>query len=66
MTTLISVLGVCVYRIIWVSLITPGQGLKRIVACYPISWVICAILVSGYYFYKQKRIIAGMEGRTGI
>lgn len=59
-TTIISVLGVCVFRIIWVSLITPGQGLRRIVACYPISWVMCAILVSAYYFYEQKRIIERM------
>lgn len=64
-TTVISVLGVCVFRIIWVSLITPGQGLKRIVACYPISWIVCAVLVSGYYFYKQKKIIARMEGENG-
>ena len=63
-TTVISVLGVCVFRIIWVSLIPPGQGLTRIVACYPISWIICAALVSGYYFYKQKRIIERMEGKT--
>lgn len=63
-TTIISVLGVCVFRIIWVSLITPGQGLRRIVACYPISWVMCAILVSAYYFYKQKRIIERMGAES--
>ena len=65
-TTVISVLGVCVFRIIWVGLITPGQGLKRIVACYPISWIICAVLVSGYYFYKQKRIIQRMDGKGSL
>lgn len=64
-TTVISVLGVCVFRIIWVSMIPAGQGLTRIVACYPISWIMCAALVSAYYFYKQKRIIARMEGRNG-
>ena len=65
-TTVISVLGVCVFRIIWVSLITPGPGLERIVACYPISWIVCAALVSGYYFFKQKRIIARMEGKNAL
>ena len=64
-TTIISVLGVCVFRIIWVSLIPPGQGLQRIVACYPISWIMCAALVSAYYFYKQKRIIRRMESKAG-
>ncbi len=64
-TTIISVLGVCVFRIIWVSLIPPGQGLQRIVACYPISWIMCATLVSAYYFYKQKRIIRRMESKAG-
>lgn len=65
-TTIISVLGVCVFRIIWVSLIPAAEGLstlRRIVACYPISWVMCAVLVSSYYFYKQKRIIGRMEQR---
>lgn len=61
--TVISAVGVCVFRIIWVSLITAGQGLTRILACYPISWFMCAALVSGYYFYKQKRIIARMSGK---
>lgn len=64
-TTLISVLGVCVYRIIWVSFITPGRGLVWIVACYPVSWVVCAVLVSAYYFYKQKRIVKRMEVMNG-
>lgn len=60
-TTIISVFGICVFRIVWVSLITVGRGVEWIVVCYPISWLICAAMVSGYYFYKQKRIIAGMR-----
>ena len=60
-TTVISVLGICVFRIIWVGLITPGKGLRWIVACYPISWIMCAVFVSGYYLYKQNKIIARME-----
>lgn len=62
-TTLISVLGVCVYRIIWVNMIPAGQGLTWIISCYPISWVVCACLVSMYYFYKQKRIIDRVEAK---
>ncbi len=60
-TTVISVLGICVYRIIWVNMIPAGQGLTWIISCYPISWVVCAFLVSVYYFYKQNRIIGRME-----
>lgn len=60
-TTMISVLGVCIYRIIWVTMISAGRGLKWIIACYPISWIMCAVFVSGYYLYKQNKIIARME-----
>ncbi len=62
-TTVISVLGICVYRILWVNMIPEGKGLTWIVSCYPISWFVCALLVSGYYFYKQKKIINGMAGK---
>lgn len=62
-TTVISILGVCVYRIIWVNMIPPGRGLTWIISCYPISWVVCAFLVSVYYFYKQKRIIGRVEAK---
>lgn len=62
-TTVISILCVCVYRIIWVNMIPPGRGLTWIISCYPISWVVCAFLVSVYYFYKQKRIIGRVEAK---
>lgn len=68
-TTIISVFGICVFRIIWVSLIPASEGLsglRRIVACYPISWIMCAALVSGYYFYKQKRIIGRMKQKATV
>lgn len=60
-TTVISILGICVFRMIWIGLMPAGEGLTWIVACYPISWIVCAAFVSGYYFYKQKRIIAQMN-----
>ena len=56
-TTLVTVLGICVYRMVWVGFVTAGQSLDKIIACYPISWIACAAIVSVYYFYKQRKIL---------
>ena len=56
--TIISLLGVCAFRVIWVLFIVPGGTLSQIIICYPMTWIICSILCTIYYFYKQKRIEA--------
>lgn len=56
-TTLITMVGICLLRITWVTLIVPNGTLEEIVACYPITWVVAAIGMIGYYMYKQKKII---------
>lgn len=61
--TVISVVGICVYRIIWVSFIVSGESLGQLIACYPISWVMSAVATSVYYLYKQKRIIRSLKER---
>lgn len=55
-TTIISIVGICVFRIIWIFYIVPQGTLEQIALCYPISWVICAIAISVYYVYKQRQL----------
>ncbi len=59
--TIISLLGVCAFRVIWVLFIVPGGTLMQIIMCYPLTWFTCSVLCSIYYFYKQRRIeLAGI------
>lgn len=54
--TILTLVGVCLLRVVWVTWIVPDGTLEQIVACYPITWVVTAISMSLYYFYKQRRI----------
>ncbi len=56
MTTILTMSGVCLLRILWVRVIVPNGSLEEIVACYPITWLVTAVCVVCYYFYKEKRI----------
>ncbi|MCI5902279.1 MAG: MATE family efflux transporter [Blautia sp.] len=54
-TTLMTMTGVCILRVIWVMFLVPGGTLEQVIACYPITWVVTAAAMTLYYFYKQKR-----------
>ena len=62
--TVANLIGVCLYRIIWVKLIFPQGTMRQIMACYPISWTLITIFIAGYYLLKQKSILAKIE-RSG-
>ena len=46
-----TLLGVCVLRVLWVKLIAPlrGDSILFMLACYPISWTLTSILFVVYY-----------------
>lgn len=56
-TTLMTMSGICLLRIVWVSLIVPHGTLEEIIACYPITWLLCAVGMTVYYLYKQRKIL---------
>lgn len=56
-TTIMTLTGVCLLRVVWVLLIVPNGSLEQLIACYPITWVVTAAAMVLYYFYKQKRIL---------
>lgn len=58
-TTLMTMTGICLLRIVWVTLIVPNGTLEEIIACYPITWLLCAVSMTIYYLYKQRRILRG-------
>lgn len=56
-TTLMTLTGVCLLRVVWVMFLVPEGSLEQLIACYPITWVVTAAAMIVYYFYKQKQII---------
>ena len=56
-TTLMTMLGVCAFRVVWVLFIVPYGTLEQIVFCYPATWIVTATGMIIYYIYKQKKII---------
>ena len=60
-TTLMTLVGICAFRVIWVTLIVPDGTLEQIVACYPLTWFVCATGMIGYYHYKQRKILRGLR-----
>ncbi len=55
--TIANLVGICVFRIIWVTFVYPRGTFRQVVLCYPISWVLITIFIAGYYLVKQKSIL---------
>lgn len=52
----INLLGTCVFRLIWISLLnTSVVGVKWVYASYPISWLIIAVVLSLYWIRLRRR-----------
>lgn len=62
-TTIISLLGICGFRILYINVFSDGS-IRMISYCYPISWLISAVAVTAYYIYKQKRIEQSLSLRS--
>ena len=60
-TTLMTLIGICAFRVVWVTLIVPDGTLEQIIACYPLTWLVCAIGMIGYYHYKQRKILSELH-----
>lgn len=53
--TAINLSLICGVRAIWIFWLAKGAAMERIIACYPISWVLCAVAMTCYYiYYRQK------------
>lgn len=58
-STIMVLCGTCLFRIIWVTVITAGKSLEMILYCYPITWSICAVMFIMYYLWKQRKVYDG-------
>ena len=54
--TLITFLGVCVLRILWVAFVFPSHPMIRaLLFCFPVSWTVTSITYLVYYTIFMKR-----------
>jgi Na+-driven multidrug efflux pump len=68
--TLITVLGVCVLRAVWVFVVLPiFPGMGTIIAAYPVTWILSSIVFFLYY-KKGKWLVtgttAGVSSNNGL
>lgn len=63
---IMTLLGVCVLRVIWVKLIAPinPDSILFMLACYPISWSLTSLLFLLYY--KLGKWLARCKKRMGL
>lgn len=55
-TTIISITGICLFRIVWITVITVGGTLEEIIACYPVTWLVSAVAIIIYYTARQRAL----------
>lgn len=60
-STMITMVGICVLRVIWVTMIAGGGTLKQVILCYPVTWAVGALAMSAYYLYKQRNIFLSLS-----
>lgn len=54
---IISLLGICVLRIIWLQTAVPiWRDIKTVMFSYPITWVITSALFVSYYLIRKKMV----------
>jgi len=56
-TTACNLLCIVGFRLVWISIMGRSGNIDMILYCYPISWLLCGIMISIYYF-KRRNITA--------
>ena len=55
--TMITAVGICVYRVIWMFAVVPAwHEIRAIAISYPISWVMTAAAFIAYYPFARRRL----------
>ncbi len=54
---IIAFLGICGTRIVWVFTVFPyDRSFSTLLTCYPLSWIITALILVIYYLYFRKKV----------
>ncbi|SJZ35804.1 MATE family efflux transporter [Anaerorhabdus furcosa] len=53
---IISAIGICLVRVLWVFFVVPTyHDIIVLIACYPVTWILCTVAFSIYYRRKQLK-----------
>ena len=56
---IITGIGICGFRILWIAFIFPVfHTVRGITACYPASWALTAVAMLIYYMIKRRRVLS--------
>nr|MCR5716339.1 MATE family efflux transporter [Lachnospiraceae bacterium] len=56
--TVINLFCICALRMFWILVLVPHGTMEQMIVCYPVTWIICGIAMSGIYLrflHKQKQ-----------
>jgi Na+-driven multidrug efflux pump len=54
--TILSLLGICLLRIIWIGAVLPmRKEVTTVVWSYPVTWTVTSVLYITYYFYTTHK-----------
>lgn len=63
--TIISALSICVFRILWLTILLPlNNDIHILFLCYPVSWAISSLATTIFYF--KGSAIKGVLRKTGV
>ena len=55
--TLLTALGICVFRSFWMFAVVPTQPvIETITVSYPISWLLTSLAFILYYLYARRKL----------
>lgn len=54
--TLINIICIVGFRMAWISYFGGKGNLDKIIFCYPASWFVCCVFMSGYFLYSQRKL----------
>lgn len=53
--TIINIVTIVVYRLVWIARFRNSGDLDMIIYCYPISWLLCAIFITIYFVIWTRK-----------
>ena len=52
-----TMFGICILRIAWIIFVLPIYPvIETIVLNYPVSWILTAVMLIGYYWFKSTKL----------
>ena len=54
--TIINLVCIIGIRVAWIAVFKQSMNLDLVIFCYPLSWAVCALVMTIYYLYARNRL----------